>query len=758
MTTLALTLGLALTGALGLAMAPAAVAADWAPGGVVPVASAGTGARAGAGAGTAAPEAGRAGGEAAQDRSELVVLIGTTGLGWADVSAAATAAIWDSLEAGAGAAGLLNRSVRVGSCPVEGWLAVGAGVRIGEVAPGVLSDLKGVDAPSCRALVEPVDGQIPGWRELTAPAVEAGTADQIGALAAWLSKMELTASAIGPGAALALADAAGVVGAEYQPAPDSASGLRQAVEQAVAAGSELLVVDVGTRTSAIGPEELDARIGVVLEALEAAAGSARTDRVMIASLADWGNPTMGVVLDRRPDSAGAMGGDQPWLIESNATKTPGLALVTDLTEVLEEELVPAPIGPVSPWRAGGTLRDAAAAQARLADLNRHAVAARQWGPSGWTAVMVIAAIGIFGPLILAARRSVTGGRGRSGAGQWSRLVRLLALAAGAFPAACLAANAVPWWRFGAPLAAWILVSAGLALLAAGIAEVVQRFWRGRRADSPLIAPGVIGLISAAVVLADPFIGRVFTRDAPLGYPTLLTARLYGYTNSVFAILVTGAILGAAILAAPSWAKGRRLAAAAPIALVGLAVLVVDANPHWGADLGGAVGIVGGFAVMAATAADLRVNWKRALVVILAGVAAAGAAAWLDYLRGPGRWTHLGGFVQTVASGGLGEVLARKGWLWLRLSVGPAVGLAVALLICFYLSKRGAFAALKTKTWTAAPVLRPLVAGLATAWALGSLVNDSGLVVAVTGLAVAGPLLSAGLAPARGKRPRPTAPS
>jgi hypothetical protein len=337
------------------------------------------------------------------------------------------------------------------------------------------------------------------------------------------------------------------------------------------------------------------------------------------------------------------------------------------------------------------------------------------------------------------------------------LIRASALAAGAFPVAGLAANAAPWWRGGQPLLAWAAVAVAVALGVAVAAVAVQRFWPGPQRSSPLLAPAVIGLISAGAVAADPFVGRVFTRDAPLGYSTLLAGRLYGYSNTVFTVLVTGAILASAMLAAPAWSKGRRLGAAAPIALVGLAVLALDANPNWGADLGGSVGIVGGFVVMAVLAADVRVNWKWVAAAIAAGVAVAGAAAWLDHLRGPGRWTHLGGFVETLATGGLGDALARKAGTWLRLSVGPAAGLAVGLALCVYLARRGAFAALKTKRWRAAPLAKPTIAGLVAAWTLGALVNDSGLVVVVTGLAVAGPLLAAGLVPPAGSpaggRPR-----
>jgi hypothetical protein len=182
----------------------------------------------------------------------------------------------------------------------------------------------------------------------------------------------------------------------------------------------------------------------------------------------------------------------------------------------------------------------------------------------------------------------------------------------------------------------------------------------------------------------------------------------------------------------------------PVAAIGLIALLLDAYPSWGADLGGAVGIGAGFAVMGLVAAELRTKPRWLVVALVAGGLAAAAMAWLDWRRGPERWTHLGGFVETVINGGLWEVLARKGAMWLRLSIGPAVGLIVIGLICLYLARRGAFAGLRTKAWQRAPMRRPVLAGLVALWVVGSAVNDSGLVIVIAGLLVAGPALVAGL--------------
>jgi hypothetical protein len=336
----------------------------------------------------------------------------------------------------------------------------------------------------------------------------------------------------------------------------------------------------------------------------------------------------------------------------------------------------------------------------------------------------------------------------------NQLVEFLALAAGAFPAAGLVANIVPWWRASAPLAIWAVAALGLALVVGLAAFAAGRAWRGGPDRSPssespswrsgLVAPGAVGLFSALVVMMDPFIGRVFLRDAPLGFQTLLAVRLYGYPNTAFAVLVTGAILAVVLFAGVTGANGKRWITAGSVAAVGVVVLVLDAYPKWGADLGGAVAVVAAFMVLGLMAVGVRLNWKWVTAAAVAGLTAAAAVAWLDYRRGPEQWTHLGGFVDTLLAGGLWRVLEGKGMMWLRLSAGPVLGLALGAAVGVPLARHGAFAALKSEAWRRRPMLKPVMVALITAWVVGSLVNDSGLVVAIVGLGVAGPPVAAWL--------------
>ncbi|MGM0386899.1 MAG: hypothetical protein ACQERF_13100, partial [Actinomycetota bacterium] len=91
------------------------------------------------------------------DGDRPVVLVGMTGVRWDDASAAATPNLFALLEHGA-TGNLISRSVRSTSCPVDGWLAVSAGRRAG--------DLPMERYGTCRALLSPgPSGVVPGWSD-----------------------------------------------------------------------------------------------------------------------------------------------------------------------------------------------------------------------------------------------------------------------------------------------------------------------------------------------------------------------------------------------------------------------------------------------------------------------------------------------------------------------------------------------------------------------------------------------------------------
>ncbi|HEU0129536.1 MAG TPA: hypothetical protein VFQ85_00915 [Mycobacteriales bacterium] len=285
-----------------------------------------------------------------------------------------------------------------------------------------------------------------------------------------------------------------------------------------------------------------------------------------------------------------------------------------------------------------------------------------------------------------------------------RPLRPVALLLAAYPAAGFLVSLVPWWRAGVP---WLACGLGVAAAAALLAIV------GRTEVGVAAACG-------AVLLADLLTGARLERYGLASYSALNGGRYSGLGNTGFAVLATCAVVVAGWLA-------RRYGRLAWPALL-LPVTAVDALP--GKDFGGAA------ALLAALAAGVATRARRAFVLAAtaAGLAVSVAVAAADYARPAADRTHLGRFVGEVLHGGAGNTLARKAGAALHSVTGTWYPLLVV-----------------GSLWAAVAVLRrlrgdetvlPTARALAALWLVGSLLNDSGAMVAGVGMAVAVPLLVA----------------
>jgi hypothetical protein len=217
-----------------------------------------------AGTGGAPPDAGRAtdARQAAGPRAAAgihVVLVGISGLRWSDVSPTATPALWRL--AGRGSVGsLVVSGIHPRTCPADGWLTLNAAARaaVPHAATGPCPATPAVVAQSSRghpgapspARIPRMPGLVgynaqfhynPQWGLLAAapggagiPAVT-GTSGAPGPVARPGSGR--CATAVGPGAALALASPAGQVGS-YLPSPDQLTA-------ATLARCPLTIIDLG---------------------------------------------------------------------------------------------------------------------------------------------------------------------------------------------------------------------------------------------------------------------------------------------------------------------------------------------------------------------------------------------------------------------------------------------------------------------------------------------------------------------------------
>lgn len=680
-----------------------------------------------------------AGAQAArQEAVDQLVVIGTGGVRWDDVSEQATPALWSLLQDG-GVGTLAVRSVRPTACPVDGWLGLSAGRRAGDaetLPPG----------PECREPQAPADGLVPRWDTYLAEAKAGSFEARPGLLGQALDRADVDATAVGPGAAIALADTEGRLVADYAPLPTNPEAVGATVAGAVGS-SELVVVDVGavrdpddlpsTDPDRRGGDrsgqvrQVDTRIGAVLGAVPDDA------TVLVVSLADSGTTPhlqLAAALGETRDGDQYAGA----LLGSRSTRQDGLVQTTDLTPTVLALLdVDAPGGlvgsPVVPVSRGGTPADRLSA---VLDLDAAAQAQRPLVPWFFN-LLVVAQLGLYGAATLALRRRWGGAGRRHTVLAWLRRVSVVFAAV---PVSTFLANLVPWWRAGNDfLAVVAAVGVGTALVSA---LALLGPWR-RAVLGPL---GTVAGITAGVLALDVITGSHLQLSSLMGQQPVVAGRFYGLGNPQFALFGTGMLLLATALADAALRAGRRRRAVVVVAVIGLVAVVVDGTPGLGSDFGGPPAMIPAFAMLAMFMAGVRLTWRRAVIIGVGTLAAVSALSVVDWLRPPDQRTHLGRFVQTLVDGGALPVVQRKVEQNIDILFGSYLSALVpiaALFIGVILMRPVAWGAPALhRVYERCPALRPGLTALIVMLTIGFAVNDSGTSVPAVAATVAIPLLIA----------------
>lgn len=743
---------------------------------------------------------------AVREDAPPVVLVGTTGLRWDDLGSLTTPALWTLSREGA-VGTVAVRSIRTSACPADGWLAVSAGNRAGDLL---------VEDGTCRRLREPMPGAaVPGWADYVESAALASYDARLGMLGDTLLEGGAQAVGIGPGAAIALAGSDGVPVGEHLASPVDPDDLERRAEDALET-ADLLVVDVGsvrdpgyaTRSrpasdpaldgaegEAADPaldevhgtdavteptrgeqaQAIDARVRAVLDAVE----DSRTDAtVLVVSLADSRRKaTLQLAVATGPVVTGAGRYADTFLV-SGSTRQTGYVQATDVTPTLLtglglRDVAPSGVVVGAPVLTAGGLTLASERVAALIDANRHALATQPLTGQVYLVLVginlvlyALVSVGLNGRVLDWLRRTVARrwpGRGRRLVAATTRpaavlrQLRLAGVAVATYPVATFLANLSPWWRASTPsyalaalVLAWITVLTALALLPR---------W-GRWPLGPL---GVVSAVTALVLTLDVATGARLQLAAPMGVLPQVAGRFYGFNNTAFSLFAAASILLTVAITNPLVARGRRRLAAVVVAVVGVVATVLDGLPGIGADFGGPPALVPGFAVLALLAAGVRLTWWRSLAVLAAGALTVTSFAVLDWLRPADDRTHLGRFVATVLDGGLLPVVTRKLEQNLDNLVGSELTLLAAgglLLLLLVLGRPvrtavgapdgGAYGWLSsgaplTRLGTDAPMLRPGLVALAVTLGIGFALNDSGVLIPAMGGALAVPLLVAACA-------------
>ena len=682
---------------------------------------------------------------ASKDLSGSIVVIGTGGLSWSDVSVEATPALWSLLRDGATAA-LTVRSVRANTCPVDGWLSLSAGERAGDVdaVGGGSGGGSGVGGPegakqACQDLPDYMTaGKVPHWNDYLAAAAATKFDASLGLLGDQVASHGGCIQAVGPGAALGAARATGIVD-RYQPFDEStlASALTACPATLIDVGSIRDPADVDpqdtsrpTTTRAQQVAAVDARVGAVIKVAPSG-----TD-VLLASLSDAG------VTERLRLIAGTGPYFGAGTLQSSSTRQPGLVQLSDVTVTALDHL-----GLARPSRLGGAplrfvpgdgndQRLAAGRLTGLLDLDEASYKVHSLVVPFFYSWALL-------QLALYLSTAVLWRRGWGTSPQRRRLLvftRRAAIVAATVPASTFLANLIPWWRFSVPL---LSVVASVAIFATIISLLALLGpWR-QRLFGPL---AVVSASTVAVLAADVMTGSRLQLSSLLGLQPLVGGRFYGMGNVSFAVFATAALLLCIAVGNHLLTVRQPRMAAAAVAVIGSFAIIVDAAPSWGSDFGGPPALLPALALLMMAVLQIKVTWRRLLAVGGGTGLFVLLLSLLDWLRPAESRSHLGRFVQTAIDGGARDIITRKLDQNMSLLFGNSVSLLIpfALVALAYILARPMSRAARPlrRSFGRVQLLRPGLISVLVMWVIGFALNDSGTAIPALGIALAVPLVIA----------------
>ncbi|MBA9004492.1 hypothetical protein [Thermomonospora cellulosilytica] len=664
-------------------------------------------------------------GDAPQGR---VLLVGVPSLHWDDLGERTTPHLWRLARAGSAGAQSV-RALGTVACPIDGWLTVSAGAR--------------ASRPSgpCDALppAPRVSGQgavVTGFAQARHSNAESHFRAPVGLLGDTVRRSGGCTTAVGPGAALALADSRGKVDV-YAPSADRMpAGTPGRCAVTVVDVDDLLRAGRDADARAAAARRADAALGRVL------AQTPPGTTVLVSGISDGpaaAGPHLRVAIAAGP---GVPAGG--YLI-SDSTRRRGIVITPDVTAtMLRAAGLAAPAELIgTPVRGEGRRPEGTAGVTALA---RHDVAAQTYKSvlPRFFLGLVISQVAFYVLAMLLLRRAHDGGGRR----RVLAVTRVVALACAAVPVSTYLVNLLPWWQGGPPR---LTLLGGIAAFDALIvALALAGPWR-----RSLLGPGtVVAAVTAATVGLDLLTGTELQLYSLMGYSPLVGGRYYGLGNIAFSVFATSVLLTGAGLA--QWLvdqgaergdgeRARRWAVTAVVTL-GLLAMALDGLPLWGADFGGVIAIVPGLAVAAMMVAGRRISVLRLGAFCGVGGVLVLAIAYLDHRRGSS--THLGRFFGELLAGEAVPTVERKFNAMMGTMLNPTLTpIAVAALVLLFMMLRrpGRMRApALEQVYAHAPLLRAgLMGALATA-VVGTLVNDSGMAVLALALVVAVPLaLAAG---------------
>ncbi|WP_296181241.1 tellurium resistance protein TerC [uncultured Mobiluncus sp.] len=536
------------------------------------------------------------------------------------------------------------------------------------------------------------------------------------------------------------------------------TALESAWQKLLAAAPSDVVVDLDTvDTAVLNQNTYDTAKTLSLQQLAAilsANQSAAHPRpVIIASLGDFEGARSLQLLAAQTPGLALTGGESAaasdagtagaGVLYTSTTRAAGLATLADVRGLvlnarryLDPKLVP-PANITLPELKVNPVASVAEACSVITEQQRHASSALR-ANSRWYQVFHLLSYLAIGALIIWAFAS----RGsRRLANSWW-VVRLLGLIAFAMLPAALILNWIPWWNLPGTDSTIGAIAVALALTAVIAAALVGILWRSPHAVS------ILAGISFFILALDIVLGSAHQRNGFMGSLVLSSRRYYGISNRTYIILIVGALLALLPVLQRFWGQRR---AAWVTAGLGVAVLLIDALPGWGADFGGPPGIILAFGIVALMAAGVQLRWWHAGVWVVLTLGVMGAIGWFSR----GSDSHIGNFWSNLGSSESQELIAGKVRDVLRSfenNLGVVILLALvvaALVVAMVMVKRRQVSwPWWVYTWdqlTDLPALRVVALGILLGMAVAVPINDSGMMIVKEAIYLVLPALSAVIA-------------
>lgn len=456
----------------------------------------------------------------------------------------------------------------------------------------------------------------------------------------------------------------------------------------------------------------------LLAVLKANAAQAHPRPVIIASLGDVRTSrSLQLLVTNVVPPAGKAG-----VLYSSATRTEGLTTTTDLKTLIVKAHHAKPADTAASAEVPLTLLESrpVASQAAALEAARaqqlHADVALATNANWYNVfhVLTILAVVLCVLWLFGVRYRPRLGR------HWGKIGALALFAFAMIPAAQML-NLFSWWSLPAAATAPtnLLIALGLTALFALIFTVGA--WRDKHPVS------LLALVSLAVLSLDIITGSAGQRNGFMGSLVLSSRRYYGVSNRTYDLLLVTAFL----VLIPIITRFAAKKAAVITALIGVAVLLVDALPSFGADFGGPPGIILAFLTVTLLVARVRLRWWHALVWVVLTLAVMGGIGLFAHDKN----SHIGAFWSNLGTSANQDLIAGKVRDVLRSfasHLGVLALLLVAIIVLIVVLIKLRRSRLQIPDWlkyidsvTKPPALRLALLGIALGVLVAVPINDSG---------------------------------